>query len=89
MEGPLLGKHDGHHLIIKCTIEDHPRRLDTHSLINCGASDFAFIKKDFAQRYNFPLHLLSDPHSLEVIDNRPIDSGDITQVAKVGLDING
>ena len=84
-----MARLDGHHLIIKCTIEDPPRRLDTHSLIDCGASGFAFIDKDFAQQHNFPLHSLRDPRRLEVIDGRPIDSGDITHVAKVGLDING
>ena len=89
MEGASVAKLDGHHLIIKCTIEDPPRRLDTHSLIDCGASGFAFIDKDFAQQHNFPLHSLRDPRRLEVIDGRPIDSGDITHVAKVGLDING
>ena len=30
MEGPSVAKLDGHHLIIKCTIEDPPHRLDTH-----------------------------------------------------------
>ena len=89
MDVPSVAKLDGHHLIIKCTIEDTPRRLDTHSLIDCGASGFAFIDMDFVQQHNFPLHSLRDPRRLEVIDGRPIDSEDITHVAKVGLDING
>ena len=88
MEGTSVVKLDGHHLIIKCTIEDPPRRLDTHSLIDCGASGFAFIDKNFALQHTFPLHSFKDPRRLEVIDGRPIDSGDITHVAKVGLDIN-
>ena len=68
MEGALVASLDGHHLIIRCTIEDPARRLDTHSLIDCGASGFAFVDKDFAQHHNLPLHSLKDPSHLEVID---------------------
>ena len=84
-----MPKLDGHHLIIECTIKDLPHRLDTHLLVDCGASGFAFIDKDFPQRHNPPLHSLKDPRRLEVIHGRPINSGDITHVGKVGLDING
>ena len=89
MEGGSVAKLDGHHLIIKYTIEDFTRRLDTHLLVDCGASGFAFIDKDYVQQHNLLLHSLKDPRRLEVIDGRPIDSGDITHVTKVGLDING
>ena len=68
MGGSPAPKHDGHHLIIKCMVEDLPRRLETHSLIDCGASGFAFIDKDFAQHHNLPQHSLKDPRRLEVID---------------------
>ena len=80
---------DGHHLIIECTIEDFLRRLKLHSLVDCGASGFAFIDKDYAHYHNLPLHSLKEPRYLKVIDGRPIDSGDITYVVKVGLNING
>ena len=89
MEEVPVGKLDGHHLIIKCTIEDSPCHLNTHALIDCGASGFTFVDKDFAKRHNLPLHSLKDPRRLEVINGRPIDSGNITHIAKVGLDING
>ena len=80
---------DGHHLIVKCTIEDSFHKLKSHSLVDCGASGFAFIDKDYAHHHNLPLHSLKEPRHLEVIDGRPIDSGDITHVVKVGLNING
>ena len=80
---------DGHHLIVKCTIEDSLRRLKSHSLVDCGASGFAFIDKDYAHHYNLPFHSLKEPRQLKVIDGRPINSGDITHVVKVGLNING
>ena len=88
-EGVPTPKLDGHHLIIKCTIEDPPRRLDTHALVDCGATGYAFIDKDYASQHNLPLYTLKDPRQLEVIDGRPIDSGDITHITKIGLDING
>ena len=68
MEGSSVTKPDGHHLIIKYTIEDPPSRLDTHSLTDCGASGFAFIDRDFAEQHNHPLHSLWDQRRLEVID---------------------
>ena len=39
--------------------------------------------------HNLPLHALKEPRRLEVIDGRPIDSGDITHTVRIGLDING
>ena len=80
---------EGTHLILKCTIEDSSRRLDSHSLVDCGASGFAFIDDTFATKHHLPRHALREPRRLEVIDGRPIDSGDITHVVKIGLDING
>ena len=59
---------DGHHLIVKYTIEDSLRRLKSHSLVDCGASRFAFIDKDYAHQHNLPLHSLKEPRHLEVID---------------------
>ena len=70
----------GHHLIVKCTIVDFLRRLKSHSLVDCGASGFAFIDKDYAYHHNLPLHSLKEPRLLEVFDGRSIDSGDITHV---------
>ena len=89
MEGGSLAKLDSHHLIIKCTIEHSSRCLDIYSLVDCGASGFAFIDKDYAQLNNLPLHSIKDPCRLLVIDSRPIDCGNTTHVAKVGVDING
>ena len=80
---------DGHHLIVKCTIEDSLSRLKSHSLVDCGAFGFPFIDKDYAHHHNLPLHSLKELRHLQVIDGRPIDSGKITHVVKVGLNING
>ena len=80
----LENKFDGHHLILKCTLVDTHRRLDTHTLIDCGASGFSFIDRDFVRQHNLPLFSLKEPRCLEEIDVRPIDSGDITHVTPHG-----
>ena len=80
---------DGSHLIIKCTFVDHHRRLDSHALVDCGASGFAFIDREFASQHNLPQFTLNEPRRLEVIDGRPIDTGDITHTVRINLDING
>ena len=80
---------DGSHLIIKCTFVEPHRRLDSLALVDCGASGFSFIDRDFASQHNLPQYTLKDPRRLEVIDGRPIDTGDITHTVKIDLDING
>ena len=85
----LENKLDGHHLIVKCKLVDSHRKLDSHALVDCGASGFSFVDRDFVRQRNLPLSLLKNPQCLEVIDGRPIDLGDITHIVKIGLNING
>ena len=47
-----------------------------------------FIKKSYIYYYNLPLFPLKTPRSLEVIDGRPIESGDITHMTRLRLDID-
>ena len=90
LEGEVTeNKLDGSHLITKCTLVEPHRQLDSHALVDCGASGFTFIDREFVRQHNLPLHALKEPRRLEVVDVRPIDSGDITHTVQVGLDING
>ena len=82
-------KLDGSHLIIKCTFVEPHSRLDSHALVDCGASGFSFIDLEFAHQHNLPQYILKEPRRLEVIDGRPIDTGDITYIVKIDGDING
>ena len=82
-------KLDGSHLITECTLVELHRRLDLHVLVDCGASGFSFINREFARQHNLPQFTLKEPRRLKVIDGRPIDSRDITHTVKVKLDING
>jgi len=45
------------------------------------------MDQDFARHHQIPLQELKEKKQIEVIDGRPIESGDITHVAKVGMKI--
>ena len=76
---------DGAHMITKCTLIDHGHKINTHALVDSGASGFAFIDKAFVSQHDLPLSKLTEPRRLEVIDGRPIDSGEITHSATFQL----
>jgi len=78
---------EGKHLVVLSKISFGNRTVATHALIDCGATGIAFIDEDFAHHYQLPLTPLQYPRSLEVIDGRPISSGDITHVANTHLAI--
>ena len=73
--------------MVLCKISFDNRTVATHALIDCGATGIAFIDEDFARHHQLPLTPLQYPRSLEVIDGRPISSGDITHVANTRLAI--
>jgi hypothetical protein len=35
------------HLVVKCSLKIRDAIIDTHALINCGATGIAFVDKDF------------------------------------------
>ena len=59
-----------------------PLSSHAHASIDCGANGFAFIDEAFA-RHHLPLAALEKPRPLEIIDGRPIASGDITHMTTV------
>jgi len=48
-----------------------------HALIDCGATGIAFMDQDFARHHQIPLQELKEKKQVEVINGRPIESGDI------------
>jgi predicted aspartyl protease len=62
------GSMDGKHLVMTCTLSLNGKEIPTHALINCGATGYAFIDQDFANRHELPLCPLKTPRALEVID---------------------
>jgi hypothetical protein len=83
LEGSMAGKH----LVITCSLTANNQAIPTHALIDCGATDIAFMDQDFARHHQIPLQELKEMKQVEVIDGRPIESGDITHIAKVGMQI--
>jgi hypothetical protein len=79
---------EGEHLVVSCTLSVNGQTIATHALIDSGATGIAFIDKNFARHHQLPLVPLPNPRSLEVIDGRPISSGDITHTTTVNLWIN-
>jgi hypothetical protein len=78
---------EGKHLVITCSLTIHDQVIQTHALIDCGAMGIAFMAQDFACQHEVPLKELKEKRQVEVIDGRTIESGDITHVAEVSMDI--
>ena len=78
---------EGKHFVITCTLTMNNQGIPTHALIDSGAIGIAFMDKDSAHHHHIPLQELTEKEQVEVIDRRPIESGDITHIAKVGMKI--
>jgi hypothetical protein len=85
----LEGSMEGKHLVITCTSTMNNQDVPIHPLIDCGATGIAFMDQDFACHHQIPLQELKQKKQVEVIDQRPIESGHITHIAKVGMKIQG
>ena len=83
----LEGSMEGKHLVITCSLTVNNQEIPTHALIDCGATGIAFMDQDFARHHQIPLQELKEKKQVEVIDRRPIESGEITHIAKVGMRI--
>ena len=83
----LEGSIEGKHLVITCTLTMNNQEISIHALIDCGATGIAFMDEDFAPHHEIPLQELKEKRQVKVIDGRPIESGDITHIPKVGMKI--
>ena len=57
-------------------------------MLDTGATGLAFVDEDFVRQHDIPLAPLKQPRQLEVIDGRPISSGDITHMAVAQMSIH-
>jgi len=76
-------------LVITCILTLNNQQIPTHTLIDCGATGIALMDQDFTCHYQIPLQELKQKKHVEVIDGSPIESGDSTHIAKVGMKIQG
>jgi len=83
----LEGSMEGKHLVITCTLTVNNQEIPTHALIDCRATGIALMDQDFARHHQIPLQELKEKRQVEVIDGRPIESGDITHIAKARMKI--
>ncbi len=74
-------------MVISCTLRYAQSRIPALTLIDCGASAYAFIDKSFAQQYNFPQHQLKYPRRLQGFDGQPALTGNITHVVETTMAI--
>ena len=80
---------DENYIVISTEIQNESSLISTHTLVDCGATDFAFIDEGFAHGHDFPLFKLKKPCCLEVIDGRAIECGLITHITKLRMTIAG
>ena len=43
-------QQDGKHIVISCTLSFGDIRVQTHALIDCGATGYAFVDEEFARQ---------------------------------------
>jgi len=78
---------EGEHLVVAATLRNNNHSIQTSAMINTGATGFAFIDENFVRQHNLPRYTLNPPRDLEVIDGRPIESGQITHITKISCQI--
>jgi hypothetical protein len=77
------------YLVMKCLLKMEDKIIDTHALMDCGATEIAFIDKDFVCHHQLEEKKLQELREIEVIDGRPIKLGTITTMTKLNLGIRG
>jgi hypothetical protein len=75
------------HLIVTCTLHDQGNVIKFYALIDCSATGYAFIDKDYAHYHHLPFHLLKSSRNITIIDGRPVTSATITHIIRTYLAI--
>jgi len=63
---------EGKHLVVTCSLTIHDQVIQTHALIDCGATGIAFMHQDCARHHKIPLQELREKRQVEVLDGRTI-----------------
>ena len=79
--GPILSSEASPCFTIPLRIQFESHSITVNALLDSGASA-CFIDKDFAERHKLPLVTKKIPVPVEVIDGRPLISGDVVQETK-------
>ena len=82
------GHLEGEHLIVACQLAcDSSNVIPCFTLLDNGATGFAYMDEAFARRHQYPLIPLKKPRDLEIIDGWPVVSGKITHIVRAKLQI--
>lgn len=79
--GPILSSEPSRCFHIPLKIDCHPHHVKVKALLDSGAST-CFIDRDLVKRHNLPIVPKKYPVAVEVIDGRPLISGDVTHETK-------
>ena len=79
--GPILSSEASPCFLVPLLLKFDSCSVKTKALLDSGASA-CFIDKDFAEKHNLPLVTKKSPVHVEVIDGRPLVSGDVTKETK-------
>ena len=74
-------------MVVSCTLSYNEILINTHALIDTGATGYAFMDKDFVSTHNIPTLELKKQRTIELIDGRTISSGKVTHLAHSTLKI--
>ncbi len=77
------------HMVISCTLRLAQSRIVVRSLVDTGASGYAFIDKSFARNHGLAFHALRYPRIVRGFDGQPSSTGRITHLAEAILVIQG
>jgi len=80
---------DRTHIVISMELNNGICLIPTHAVVDWGTTGYAFANEEFIRDHNLPLYKFKTPCTLERIDGRPIESGSITHLAKLSMNING
>ena len=80
-----LKKRD--YLVVLCILVDNKNEISSHAMINNGVTAYAFIDENYARCKNLPLYKLKEPRRLEIFNETPTTSSNITHVTKVQIKI--
>lgn len=76
---------DGTHKVITVTLDNY---IETEPLIDFGARRFTFIDKNFVVSHNLSRYKLKILRTVEMIDERELEDGDIEHLIRLSYRIN-
>jgi hypothetical protein len=79
---------DGNHLVWSANLLCNNKTISVPTLIDAGTTGFTFMDETFVRHHNLTLYPLKTPQNLEEMNSRPIQSGAITIVVYLELEIN-